>query len=687
MTSEAEADKLERWIIRLDTLYEAGLPCINIDTKVVVSDVVYDSYRQSLRTLRPNSSVFKTSTASTLLPKIKVPHNPPMTSLAKINGSEEEKEADLGKFLTRINDRFLYGDSDLHKWFVISYKIDGVAIALYYEEGKLVRAGTRSKSGLEGKDITEHTRYITGIKRELPLPITCSLRGEVYCPRKDFANLHHMLDDANKPFSNPRSLAAGSLNLKSPKRAQHRCLEFVAYSVENLKLSSFPYATELERASWVTQKLGVPFVTLRKFEYELLDKMEEHSSDLIYDTDGLVISVNVLADAEELGRHGDKSTGNPRGKVAWKFFDKRAYPVVTEVEWNIGRTGMFTPVCIFDTVTLAGAEISRATCHNLGFLQKGKGKGPIGEGSKIIIKRSGKVIPTIIGVVNHVYYPKIPTDCPHCDTVLIRQSNDDNIELICKNRTCPGRVKAYLEYYLKTIGTKGIGSRTVNDLYENNLVTLPSDFYTLTIESLRKIGWAKRESILTIARIHLLSNADAIDSSLLVKMIREAKGIKKIIPFDKVITSLGIKGTSDSMAQLLIEHFHTFDKIRRASEEDLIKVKGIGSVLSKGISEFFVMNPMVVDSILEHIMPKIPNVKGNFSGKLFVLSGSLQGGKDKWKISIEDNGGKVVSRVSKQVSYLVAGKGSKSKSEKARELNLAIIGVEELKKMLEKSDD
>ncbi len=340
------ADELERIIAHLDTLYERGDDCVHPDTGVLVSDGEYDALRRRLKELRPESSVFDTATASQLQsPVQKVVHDPPMTSIEKASHEdfevqqemlfkwllqcsedatariqEHQHEARTSK-LERIPGHLYRGEAVEFPagYFFRSYKLDGVALALYYEAGRLVRAGLRPRDGIHGEDVTEQVRFVSGVPDQLPRPLSCSIRGEIICKLSDFELVQQELEAAGEKLrANPRNHAAGGIRqFRNPSKTQMMRLSFVAYGIEGL--ANAPYHTEIDCAVFCNEELGVPYIETQPFHFEQLAEMEAEVPNLDYEVDGVIIGVNSIEDREQLGRHGDPRTGNPKGKIAWKF--------------------------------------------------------------------------------------------------------------------------------------------------------------------------------------------------------------------------------------------------------------------------------------------------------------------------------------------------------------------------------
>lgn len=693
------AEDLERIIRHLDTRYEQGEECIHPDTKIVVTDGEYDALRRELKQLRPDSTIFATATASALQSdNRKIAHDPPMTSLEKASHenvatqeemlfkwiadsmsnasdtvSEREKITIKGK--TYKEAPVTYAKDYLYQ----TYKLDGVAIGIYYEDGKLVAAGLRPRDGINGEDVTEQAKYVEGIPTKLKKKVTCSIRGELICTLSDFEKVQSELEAAGESLrANPRNHAAGGIRqFKQPKKTKDMRLSFIAYTIE--RLDNPPYKTEVERAQWCAKELGVPFVETKPFLFQDLEKMESNVPNLDFEVDGVIIGVNNLEDQEQLGRHGDRETGNPKGKIAWKFREEEATPVINEVEWQTGRTGKIVGVAIFDPVRLAGTNVSRATLHNAGFMQRNQ----ITIGSTIAVRKAGKIIPKVTRVVAGEGAPDFPAHCPSCEaeTELETGGSDDMLELVCRNPDCPAQNISTLCHYLATIGVLGLGESRVTQLVEGNAITTAADFYRLDVEKAESTGLTRRQSLLAIGGIQMIPSPDKLENDELESRIAVAKQSKKRIPLWQLFASFGVDAAGKSAGKVLSEHFGSFDAIRKANVEELEAVADVGNKTAQTIHEYLNKHRDDIDDLLTFVEPQLPSV-GKLTGKRFCFSGGFEDGKRHWEEMVEALGGVCSGSVSKKTDYLVAGSGSGSKSDKAEKIGVPIISIEELQKLL-----
>jgi DNA ligase (NAD+) len=403
----------------------------------------------------------------------------------------------------------------------------------------------------------------------------------------------------------------------------------------------------------------------------------------------VVIGVNSLEDQEQLGRHGDTATGNPRGKIAWKFAEERALPVLKGKEWNTGRTGAVKPVGLFDAVSLAGTQVSRATLHNVGFIFRNQ----IKVGTTIQVLKAGKIIPKVVGVVaNAANYKKIedvdyPVNCPSCGCkTVVEQSKsggEDMYELVCPNKdACPAQNITGLLHYLKTLGVLGLGEATVTALVEGGCVKVPADFYELTAKDICECGLSLRQARLAMAAIHMVPAPEKLDDDDLKEEVWKAMTTTvKTVPLWKLFASFGIESAGKSAGKALVDHFHTFDAIRAASVAQLEAVGDVGAKTAQIVYDYLKKNSKDIDRLLAHIEPELPKV-GRLTGFTFVFTGGFAEGKKFWESAVEAQGGKCGSSVGKSTNYVVEGTDAGSKAQKAKDLGIELISVTELKKIL-----
>ncbi len=693
------ADDLERIITHLDTLYETGEECVHPDSGILVTDGEYDALRRDLKELRPESKLFESATASQLESAVKkVVHDPPMTSIEKAshedmavqeeqlfkwlrNCLEEAGEESKKGRLKKIADKSYKGEPVEYpsSYLYQAYKLDGVAMGLYYKNGKLTGAGLRPRDGINGEDVTEQVQYVSGIPTKLKEKVTCSIRGELICTLTDFELVQKDLEKAGEKLrANPRNHAAGGIRqFKRPEKTKMMRLSFVAYAIEGL--ANPPYKTEVEKSKWCTKTLGVPYIETKLFNFKDLEKMENAIPKLNFEVDGVIIGVNDIEEHDQLGRHGDRNTGNPKGKIAWKFREEEATPTIKEIEWTTGRTGKIVSVAIFDPVRLAGTNVSRATLHNAGFMERNQ----ITIGSKISVRKAGKIIPKVTGVVSGQGQPEFPANCPSCDTKtkLVKGGTKGMSELLCPNKTCPAQIVSGLCHYLATFGVLGLGDSRVATLVESGEVETAADFYKLNVQRAMSADLSERQSTLAVAAIHMIPAPDKLSTTVLDQRIEDAMKVKKVVPLWQLFATFGIESAGKSAGKALSDHFGSFEKIRKATVEELEAVEDVGAKTAEVIREYLDQHSDEIDELLKFVEPELPK-QGKLTGVVFCFSGSFEAGKKHWEKQVEDLGAKCSGSVSKKTNYLVAGPGSGSKSEKAEKLGIEIIDVAKLETML-----
>ncbi len=696
----AKADRirdLERIISHLDTLYERGDDCLHPDTGILVTDGEYDVLRRDLRQLAPDSPLFDTASAS-LLDSIvqKVVHDPPMTSIEKASHEDPAiQQEQLFKWLSgalpaNYSGPLIALPGKTYKgqpvsipahYFYATYKLDGVALAIYYEQGRLVRAGLRPRDGIHGEDVTRQCHYVRGIPEQLKTPVSCSIRGELVCQLSDFEIVQRELELAGQKLrANPRNHAAGGIRqFRNPEKTQQMRLSFIAYGIEGL--ANPPYQTEIERAEYCREQLGVPYIETGWFEFEDLARMEDAVPSLDVEVDGVIVGVDNLEDQTQLGRHGDPRTGNPKGKIAWKFREEEATPVIRDIEWKTGRTGKVTAVAIFDPVRLAGTNVSRATLHNAGFMERNQ----ISVGSTISVRKAGKIIPKVTGVIAGQASPDFPQSCPACGTATeLRQGgSDEMLELICPSKACPAQIVSSLCHFLDTCGVLGLGESRVTSLVEGNQVAVPADFFALDVEDVMACGLTHRQSALAVAAIQMIPSPDKQPN--LESLIAEAKRSKKRIPLWKLMAAFGIEAAGKSAGKTLSNHFGSLEKIRAASIEELQGAADIGEKTAMAIHNYLQQHARELDRLLQYVDPVLPPSGGALAGQRFCFSGGFPAGKRFWEQQVEAAGGTCTGSVSRQTNYLVAGSASGSKSDKAKQLGIPIIDTVQLQALLDGS--
>ena len=632
-----------------------------------ISDQAYDQLLRELESLEKEFPQLKSDTSPTQrvggkpLDKFKkYTHHLPMLSLSNAFSKEEIQD-----FNERVQ-KFLKMTSDIE--YVCEYKMDGLAVELIYEKGKLVIGATRG-DGEEGEDVTQNIKTVRSIPLELSgqYPRYIEVRGEVFMTQKAFKHLNEERQKKGESlFANPRNAAAGSIRQLDPKITASRTLDMFCYGVGEVEGKTFETHWGILQAfkkygfktNTTSQKcLGVESV--QKFYQEVL----EHREKLPYEIDGMVVKVNDLHLQKRLG----EIAKSPRWAIAYKFAATQETTVIKDILVQVGRTGALTPVAVLEPVQVGGVEVSRATLHN----QDEINRKDIRIGDTVFIQRAGDVIPEVVKVVTSKRTGKekkfkMPTHCPVCGSQAV-QDPDEAVSR-CVGLACPAKLKESLIHFVSrhAMDIEGLGRQWIETMVDQKMIHHFSDIYKLT-----------KEKVLDLERQGEKSAQNLIDA------IKNSK--QKSL--EKFIFALGIRHVGENTARLLAEHFETLERLMKASKEELERIHEIGSVMAESIYGFFqdVKNGEEIKKLLAQglSLTKARKRKGVFSGKTFVLTGTLPTySRDEAKKLIEDRGGKVSTSVSQNTDYVLAGEEAGSKLTKAKELGVKIISENEFKIML-----
>ena len=597
---------------------------------------------------------------------ILVKHNVPMLSLQDVF----EKE-DVYEFVNSMKEEF--GDE---AEFLVETKIDGLSMALRYEDGELKLAVTRGDGITEGEDVTMNAKMIPDVVRQLKEPVPyIEIRGEVYMTRKAFEAVNAKAEEeGKKTFANPRNCAAGTLRQIDTRITKERGLSLFIFNVQETKGVTFN--THLEGYEYLRRN-GVKVIE-QCFKcktadevWEAIQKIGEMRGDLEYDIDGAVVKLNNLSERTKLGN----TIKFPRWAIAYKYPPEVKETRLLDVEVNTGRTGRVTPVAVFEPISLCGTMVSRATLHNQDFIdQLG-----LGIGDTILVYKSGEIIPKVKDV-NKDKRPsdwkpyRMPENCPVCGHKLVR--DEGGVDLKCVNMLCPGTLVNRIVNFVSRdcMDIKGFGTEYIRKLTEEKYIKDIADVFELK---------DKRDELIGNKLLGLEKNTD--------KLLSAIEDARKATPADKVLAGLGIPGVGKATAKELIRTFGSIDAIAEADKESLVAVQDIGEISAEGIYNFF------HDEGNKALMERLKTLGLNFAreesevqgtalaGLTFCITGTLEGmSRSEAESLIESNGGKPVSSVSKKTSYLLMGADAGSKERKARELGVPIIGLEELKEMISK---
>ena len=575
-----------------------------------------------------------------------------------------------------------YNYDELRKWYervtkecgdnvelVCELKIDGLAIALRYENGIFVHGATRG-DGISGEEITQNLKTIKAIPLKLFEKADIEVRGEIYMPVSSFEKLNK---ESEKPFANPRNAAAGSLRQLDSSVTAKRDLSMFTYTAIVEKAETIP-VTHWDSLQYL-KKIGFktnPNIRLVKDIEGAVDFCKEWETkrfDLDYATDGVVIKVNSFAFQRELGF----TSRAPKWATAFKFPPEEMSTKLLNIEIGVGKTGAVTPVAILEPVLLAGSTVSRASLHNFDEIKRLD----VRIGDRVLIKKAAEIIPKVIKVVDapeHETLPvyKVPENCPECSSPL--EEREGEVNLYCSNPKCPAVIRAKLEYWVskEAMDIDFIGPSVISQLYSLGLVKSPVDFYKLKLEDFLKLDLVKEKS-----------------ASNMYNSIQESR--KR--PLSRFITALSIRHVGKETADLITSEFTNLDELMNASSESLSNIEGIGEKIALSVYEFF-HNSENIELIEEFktlgfaFENTVQYRTDELSGKTFVLTGTLQSmTRDEAGDKIKLRGGKTSSSVSKKTSYVVAGDNPGSKLDKAQNLGVIILNEDEFLKLIGEADE
>ncbi len=593
----------------------------------------------------------------------KVEHKVPQWSF-----DDAFNEEDIRDFEGRLK-RFAKTQSgtEIKPTYVCELKIDGLKIVLEYEKGLLKRAATRG-DGRVGEDVTLNVRTIESVPLKLTKEIDLIVEGEVWLGKKRLEELNRRQKEKGEPvFANPRNVAAGSIRQLDPKIAASRKLETFIYDLASIN-GEFP-ATQIEELELLR---GLGFKVNKNYKLcrnvgEIVGFWEEwrdKAGKEDYLIDGIVIKVNEKNYQDMLGYTGK----SPRFGIAFKFPAEQVTTVVENIVLQVGRTGVITPVAVLRPVSVAGSTVSRATLHNEDEIKRLD----VRIGDTVILQKAGDVIPDIVSVVKELRLRdskpyEFPKKVPAC-------GGDGRIERIpgeaawrCINKNSFAQLKRKFYHFAgkHAFDIDGLGPKIIDLFLEHKLISAFDDIFKL-----------KRGDILALPRF-----AEKSADNLL-----ESIGRARTVTLPRFIVSLSIPQVGEETAEDLAEHFGSFDKLRKAKFEELEKISGVGSIVAKSIIDWFSLkeNSDLVNRLLEYVkIKKVERRGGKFSGKTFVITGSLESmSRDEAKAKIKILGGDTSESVSKKTSFLVAGADPGSKLDKAKKLGVRVLDEKAFLKML-----
>ena len=549
-----------------------------------------------------------------------------------------------------------YGEQEL----VCELKIDGLAMALTYENGIFVRGVTRG-DGITGEDITNNLKTIKSIPLKLFEPVSVEVRGEVYMPKESFEKLNEEnLKNGEKLFANPRNAAAGSIRQLDSTITAKRDLSMFCYTaIFTGDIKNSP-KTHYESLMYL-KKLGFkvnPNISLCKNAKEAVQyckEWDEKRFGLDYATDGVVIKVNNLLVQQEMGF----TSRAPKWATAFKFPPEEVTTKLIAVEESVGKTGAITPVAILEPVQLGGSTVSRASLHNFDEV----GRLDVRIGDRVYIKKAAEIIPKVVKVIEDEQHYKLPEytppeKCPSCGSRL--NTHEGEVNLYCDNPDCPAKRCAKIEYWVSkdAMDIDKVGPSIIEQLYNKGFAKTPVDLYKLSMQDFMQLDLVKEKSAFN------MYNA-----------IQESKNRS----LSRLLTAFTIKNVGKETAGVLANEFGTLENLMNASVEDLSRVEGVGGIIAQDIYDFF-RKPENIEMINElkslgvEPAPPAENISDEFKGKTFVLTGTLQNmTRDEASEKIKQMGGKTSSSVSKNTSFVIAGENAGSKLDKAQKLGVIIL--------------
>lgn len=599
----------------------------------------------------------------------KVQHIAPVLSLSNAFNDE-----DVRAWRTRIG-RLLPPDTRLS--YVVEPKLDGLSVVMTYENGIFILGATRG-DGEIGEDVTPNMRTISSLPLRIPAdpdgppaPPRLVVRGEVFFRIPAFEKMNKQrAEDGEAPFVNPRNAASGALRQLDPRITAQRPLEMACYQILDGTGDDLP-TTQWDILHYLSG-LGFPVMLAHSALFEDLEKMlvhlqawEKRRKTLDFEIDGMVIKIDDLALFSRLGAVGKA----PRGAIAYKFPAEERTTKLLKLGINVGRTGILTPFAILEPVEVSGVTVRQATLHNFDDVADKD----IRIGDTVIVKRSGEVIPYVVGPIADLRdgseLPIAPPEiCPFCGHVVFRAEGE--VAFYCSNLDCPERLVRTIGYFVSrgAMDIDGLGERIVRQLIDEGLIQDVADLYVLTAEDLLPLeGFAEKKVENLLA---------AIDAS-------------RTRPLDRVLTALGIKGVGETVATLLLSYFPSIEALSEASQEELEAVPGLGPHTASAVVDFFAeqRNQALLQKLeaggLQPTSEERLQGSDRLAGLTFVLTGTLPNmTRDEAKGLIESHGGKIASSVSKKTDYVVVGEDAGSKLDKARQLGVTTLSEDELEKLL-----
>ncbi len=635
-----------------------------------ITDHEYDQLMQELKALEnehpefvtPESPTQKVGGAAKREAGVLVRHNVPMLSLQDVFSKEEVEE-----FVNDMKEQLEEAE------FVVEYKIDGLSLALRYEDGVLKLAETRGDGINFGEDVTANAKVIKDVKKKLKQPLPyLEVRGEVYMTNEAFEKVNARQELAGKRvFANPRNCAAGTLRQLDTAVTKERGLSMFVFNIQQVRGGTFETHTQ---GYEYLKKQGIPVIEdyrvchTAQEVWDAICAIGENRGKLPYDIDGAVVKLNRIADRQKLGA----TSKVPKWAVAYKYPPEEKEAKILDIEVSVGRTGRITPTAIFEPVRLCGTTVSRATLHNQDFIDQLD----VGIGDYVKVYKSGEIIPKIREVVKekreaNVKRYHLPDTCPVCGTKTVREK--DTADIRCPSPDCPSQIERKIINFVSrdAMDIKGFGTVYIEELVRRGFIQNIADIFSLKNH---------RSQLIEEGIIGKEKNTDK-----LLEAIEQAKQRDAC----QLLTGFGIPNVGKAAAKAVMKQFGTIENVASASPEQLTEVPDIGTVSAECIRSFF------ADTSNQEMLKRLQDEGVNtarigqageserFAGMTFVITGTLPNLDRKQAAEmIEQNGGKVSGSVSKKTTCLLAGENAGSKLAKAKELGIRIIDEEELLEMI-----
>ena len=636
------------------------------DDNPAISDFEYDMLMVELRNLEKEYPEFiqKDSLTQHVGGHVKegfekVTHEVPLQSLQDIFDYDE-----LRAFDERV--RKTLNDEEVS--YVVETKIDGLSVSLEYEKGVFVRGATRG-NGLVGEDVTENLKTVKHIPKTLKEPVTITVRGEVFIGKEDFEKLNFEREQMEEPlFANARNAAAGSLRQLDSSITAKRPLDIFIFNVQKSPdiefTSHYESLVYLEKLGFNVNPVKVPVKTVDE-AIEEIEKIGENRDKLTFGIDGAVIKVDNLRQREILG----VTYKVPKWAIAYKYPPEQKETLLKDITFQVGRTGVITPLAILEPVKVAGSTISKTTLHNEDFVKEKD----LRIGDTVIIQKAGDVIPEVVGVVKKQGQkrgPKfqMPSVCPVCGALAVRLEGEAATR--CIGIECPAKQLQSIIHFAsrEAMNILGLGDNIIEDLLNRGMIKNIADLYEL-----------KQEDLETLKK----------NGKIFAKKLYNAIQSSKTNNLHRLITGLGIRNIGVKAAKTLAKHFKNLDNLMNSSVEELIMTDDLGEVMAKNVHEFFAQEQ--TKNLIQRLKEYGVNMEyiqedgadERFYGMTFVLTGTLKSfSRKEAEDIIEKFGGKTAGSVSKKTTYLLAGEDSGSKLTKAQDLGIKIINEIEFMDMI-----